>query len=126
MRETATIGRDRCPKDMEHTSQQHTNGQPHVDSASDTGKLMNLRPYLRLRLGLFALALGLCLLWVGNMTFGNGAFKSLTTDPQTAQAAWQELVSETLESKRPVGEPLALPTSEYAPLGLLSVRATTR
>lgn len=111
---------------MEHTTQQHNHGEPEVDRASDGEKLTNLRPYLRLRLGIFAVALAVVLLWVGNMTFGNGAFKSVTTDPQAAQTAWQEVVNEAIESKRPAGETLNLPTSETSRIGLVSVRTVGR
>ena len=97
--------------------------RPTSTSASDTSKFVNLRPYLGLRLGLFAVALLVALLYVGNLTFGNGTMKSPEpTDPAVAQAAWQELVSDTLAAKGPVEPPLSLPTSERPSIGLLPVR----
>ena len=109
---------------MQQTTEQSESRQPEIAAVDKNGKLMNLRPFLRLRLGLAAVALVVGLLWVVNMTFGAGAFKSPTTDPKVAQAAWQELVADTIDDKRPADEPLALPTSENPGIGLVLVRSS--
>lgn len=106
---------------MEQTSQEQTN---HPSSpAIGTDKFINLRPYLGLRLGLFAVALLVALLYVGTMAFGNGSMKtSEPTDPAVAQAAWQDLVSDTLTTKGPTEPAVSLPATESPSIGLVPVR----
>lgn len=109
---------------MEHNPQRESHRPSTSSGAKKSGKSVNLRPFLRLRLGLFALALAFGLLYVGGMTFGNGTIEAPEpTDPAVAQSAWQELVSETLADKRPDEQPMSLPTSQHPSIGLLPVRA---
>lgn len=111
---------------MEQTSQQQTNPSSTKD-AEATDKFINLRPFLRLRLGLFAVALALALLYVGGMAFGNGTIETPEpTDPVVAQNAWHGLVSDTLAAKTPASQEFTLPQSEHQSIGLLPVRTARR
>lgn len=111
---------------MEQTSQQQTNSESTTERARETGKFINLRPYLGLRLGLFAVAMAVVLLYCGYMTFGNGTIETPEpTDPVVAQTAWQELVTDTLAAKGPTEEPVALPTTANQSIGLLPVRVAS-
>lgn len=120
----ATNSADSCPKGMEQTSQQQTNLSSQTDAKAESGKFINLRPFLGLRLGLFAVAMVIALLYVGGMTFGNGTIEApQPTDPVVAQAAWQDLVSDTLADKGTADQDFSLPTSDYQSIGLLPIRA---
>jgi hypothetical protein len=87
--------------------------------------VINLRRFWRWRAGLAGVALTLCVFFVGGMVFTGRTPAPPPPDPVKIQSAWRTLISDALAAKRPADQPMALPKSAHAPIGLLFVRPMT-
>lgn len=104
---------------MDSTSQFANSRQKEPQQTA--AQVVNLRPHWRLRVGLAGLGLLGAILYVTMMLF-SGRGPAAAPDPEVVQAEWDRVIGRALDAKRPADEPMALPASRSARIGLMRAR----